>query len=159
MYELFRSIVRARTIVGIMAAGVLAACSLLDGSPSPPAPQQEPEPPAQPQTPPPPLPRRAVRPAPVEAFNPGQLIGLDVEDVKQMIGAPDAVRAASPATVWSYNHTAAACSLEIFFYMDLGSQKLRALAYDVSSTGKPGDQRTAADCAGRIRAGSRDGKR
>lgn len=113
-----------------------------------------------PSAPIPPLPRPAVRRGPagaIEPLDPKRLLGADPEEVRGILGAPDRVREAAPATVWTY--ASSACSLEVFFYMDLGSQKHRVLAYDVNVPGKPNDPRTESGCAGQIRAESRNGKR
>lgn len=106
----------------------------------------------------PPLPpRRPTRPAPAEPMDLSRLVGLDPDDVRKLLGAPDRVREANPATVWAYASNA--CLLEVYFYMDLGSQKLRVLAYDINTAGRANDQRASNGCANQIRAESRDGKR
>ena len=104
-----------------------------------------------------PPPRPAVRTPPAEPVDPAQLDGMDADAVRDLLGAPDRVREASPATVWTY--ASSACLLEVYFYMDLGSQKLRVLAHDISAVGRPNDQRAISSCASQIRAESRDGKK
>jgi hypothetical protein len=145
----------ALTAAVLVALGA-TSCSLftpaqpeLMNPPSAPAPQQ------QAAVPPP---RPAVRtPPPVESVDPKQLDGLNAEEVRNLLGAPDRVREAPPATVWTY--ASSACLLEVYFYMDLGSQKLRVLAHDISAIGRANDQRAINSCASQIRAESRDGKR
>jgi hypothetical protein len=120
-------------------------------------PNTTPEPPQQAAVPPP---RPAVRTPPAEPAEPvdaKQLDGLDADSVRNLLGTPDRVREASPATVWTY--ASSACLLEVYFYMDLGSKKLRVLAHDISAVGRPNDQRAISSCATQIRAESRDGKR
>jgi hypothetical protein len=114
-------------------------------------------PPAQQQQAAVPLPRPAVRTPPAEPVDPKQLDGLAADEVHSLLGAPDRVREAPPATVWTYASTA--CLLEVYFYMDLGSQKLRVLAHDISAVGRTNAQRAISSCATQIRAESRDGKR
>jgi hypothetical protein len=142
-------------LIVLMALGV-AECSLFEPSQPEPVnpPPVMPEPQQQAAVPPP---RPIVRTPPAEAVDPKQLDGLDADAVRNLLGAPDRVREASPATVWTY--ASSACLLEVYFYMDLGSQKLRVLAHDISAIGRPNDQRAISSCATQIRAESRDGKR
>jgi hypothetical protein len=144
-------------LAGVAVLLVLPGCYLLEPD-RPVVAQSEPPPqsPAVQQAAIPPLPRPAVRPAPVEPFDPRGLLGLDAEEVRFVLGLPDRTREANPATVWSYD--SGACSLDLFFYMDLGSQKHRVLAYDVNA-GKSNNERAIAGCAGQIRAQPRDGKK
>ena len=91
------------------------------------------------------------------SFDPKQLIGLEANEVRGLVGKPNEVRDGRPATVWAYR--SGSCALEVYFYLDLGSQKLRALAYDLTSAGRTTDQRAIAVCADQFRAEFRDGKR
>jgi hypothetical protein len=65
----------------------------------------------------------AVAPAPPAR----QLIGLDQGAATRLFGAANAKYAAPPATVWRYRN--AACELDLFFYLDLRSGKMRTLHY------------------------------
>jgi hypothetical protein len=62
------------------------------------------------------------------------LIGLDQPSTAALLGQPSERTEAAPATIWRY--TARSCQLEIYFYLDLKSQVLRALHYEV----KPHDE-------------------
>lgn len=57
------------------------------------------------------------------------LVGLDREQTALLLGAPEAVREQPPATVWSYR--SGDCALNVFFYPDVKTREMRALAYDV----------------------------
>lgn len=106
--------------------------------------------------PPAPVAKPATRSAP-SLLDPKQLIGLDQADTESLLGKPDEIREDHPATVWHYR--AASCTLDLFFYLDLGSRTFRTLAYDVNATKKPGNQRAIKTCAGQIHSEYRDGKR
>lgn len=90
-------------------------------------------------------------------FDPKRLIGLDTAATQDLFGAPDEVREGTPATVWHYK--ARGCTLDIYFYADLGAQALRALAYDVTTAQPTADERSVKACAGQIRADYRAGNR
>lgn len=98
----------------------------------------------------------ATRSAPA-ALDPKQLIGLDQANTENLLGKPDEIREGHPATVWHYRSTS--CTLDLFFYLDLGSRTFRTLAYDVNATKQPGNQRAIKACAGQIHSEYRDGKR
>lgn len=62
-------------------------------------------------------------------LGPDVLVGLDRGQIALLLGAPLDVREQPPATVWSYR--AQNCALNVFFYPDLQTREMRALAYDV----------------------------
>lgn len=62
-------------------------------------------------------------------LNPDIVVGLDREQTTLLLGEPATVRAQPPATVWSYR--AKGCGLNVFFYPDVQTREMRALAYDV----------------------------
>lgn len=64
-------------------------------------------------------------------LQPEALMGLDQRQTKRLLGVPASMEDQSPARVWSYAN--GACTLKVFFYMDLSSQDFRALSYDVKS--------------------------
>jgi hypothetical protein len=68
-----------------------------------------------------------------------RLVGLAPEDAVRMFGLPTAIEEQPPALVWRYSQSR--CELALFFYMDLESERLRTLTYDLTSseTGKPSD--------------------
>lgn len=65
-------------------------------------------------------------------LDPDALMGLDQRQTKRLLGVPAAMEDQSPARVWSYAN--GACTLKVFFFMDLSSQDFRALSYDVKSS-------------------------
>ena len=56
-----------------------------------------------------------------------QLVGLDQPAARHLFGTATEQSAAPPATVWRYRN--ATCELDLFFYLDLRSGKMRALHY------------------------------
>jgi len=58
---------------------------------------------------------------------PSKLIGLDQPAAKQLLGSATEQSEAPPATVWRYRN--ASCELDLFFYLDLRSGKMRTLHY------------------------------
>jgi len=82
--------------------------------------------------PPPAEPKPSVGPSTETAqLAPRILIGLDQREVTELLGAATRTREVPPAVVWEYRMPA--CALDIFFYLDLASQRFRALAYDMKS--------------------------
>ena len=145
--------------------GVLASCA---EKPLPPPPQTVAiEPP-----PPPPPPRRRVFPLPAHKPTPppenavsgpesgteamalaspesiaetpsaSELIGLDQPAASHLLGAATEQSEAPPATIWRYRN--ATCELDLFFYLDLRSGKMRTLHY--AFKGEPADPAGRQDC-------------
>ncbi len=83
-------------------------------------PAQSEVPAAQPETP-------AEEPAQtaLAAPSPGDLIGLDEQHTTALLGPAAAMEARAPATVWHYK--GARCSLDLTFYMEMRSGRMRAL--------------------------------
>lgn len=82
-------------------------------------------------------------------LSPEIVVGLDREQTALLLGEPATVRAQPPATVWSYR--AKGCALNVFFYPDVQTREMRALAYDVlAGEGEPA--RNACFAAIRARA-------
>jgi hypothetical protein len=89
---------------------------------------------AQPETPaaPPEMPARQSE-APAEepaqtalaAPSPADLIGLDEQRTTDLLGPAAAMEARAPATVWHYK--GARCSLDLTFYMEMRSGRMRIL--------------------------------
>ena len=97
-----------------------------------------------------------VRPEPKpNLFDPKSLVGLDQIAVENMMGKPAAIQEEPPATIWQYTDYSGGdgCALKVYFYLDIGTHKLRALSYDINA---PADSDHAADdnrlCVGRIQA-------
>jgi hypothetical protein len=87
----------------------------------PPAPEIEAEPQAEPQ------PQTPAPAATTGSFD--QLLGLDQPQVAALLGAPGTRADAPPATIWRYGD--ATCDVDIYFYLDLQSERMRALHYEV----------------------------
>jgi hypothetical protein len=134
---------RAPAMLASCLALMLAACALFQPPPPPPLP-----PPAAPEASErlPPPPRRKPRPPTVVArlAAPGaegervgldRLIGLDQPQVADMLGEPESRAEAPPATIWRY--AGAGCEVDVYFYLDLQSQAMRALHYEVRSHDPP----------------------
>lgn len=86
-------------------------------------------------------------------FEPRTLIGLKPAQAIAALGDPATVLERSPSMVWRYN--AKGCALDLFFYMDLGANAFRVLAYDIKAgTSSDGAARA---CLGRFRAAA-DGR-
>jgi hypothetical protein len=56
-----------------------------------------------------------------------ELVGLDQPAATHLFGAATEQSSVPPATVWRYRN--ATCELDLFFYLDLRSGKMRALHY------------------------------
>jgi len=104
------------------AAAATAAAEPPTASPAPPAPEVAELPPPAPTVAPPPAP-----PAP----RLDRLIGLNQPEVAQILGEPKSRAEAPPATIWRYDGSD--CALDVYFYLDLQSQAMRALHYEVRS--------------------------
>lgn len=86
-------------------------------------------------------------PKPMEA---DLVIGLAQVEVEELIGEPDLMREEPPATVWVYQ--GANCTLDVYFYLDIKSNKLTALSYHTGPPGQSEDKVAAQSCLGQIRA-------
>jgi hypothetical protein len=76
-----------------------------------------------------PEPQAAVPPRASGAFD--RLIGLDQQHMVALLGSPRQRAESAPATIWRYSGPQ--CELDVYFYLDLQSQTLRALHYEVRS--------------------------
>jgi len=109
-----------------------------DLQPPPPAPPRKPPVPSlvvlAPATP---VPIVTPDPEPLPPVaNPDGLVGLDQPQVEALLGAPEQRSEAAPARIWHY--AGRNCELEVYFYLDLKSQVMRALHYEVKSN-EPSD--------------------
>lgn len=68
-------------------------------------------------------PPQPIAPAP----NPNQLIGLDQAAAIRLLGVASEKLEAAPATIWRYSN--ASCELDLYFYLNLRSGKMRTLHY------------------------------
>jgi hypothetical protein len=74
-------------------------------------------------------------PALPPAGNLDRLIGLDQPHVAGILGSPRSRAESPPATIWRFG--GANCDLDVYFYLDLQSQAMRALHYEVRSHDAP----------------------
>ncbi|HZB93899.1 MAG TPA: hypothetical protein VE397_20795, partial [Stellaceae bacterium] len=117
----------------------------------PPPPPRKPAPPAS-------LVHLRAPPGELPSGGPDQLIGLDQTKVAALLGEPRSRAEAPPATIWRFGGDD--CEIDVYFYLDLQSQAMRALHYEVRSHELPArspqrcydalvsEQRTNADSAG-----------
>jgi hypothetical protein len=121
---------------------------------APPAPRAKPPFVSKRVTPPPPRPKPAIASASADrapaakAFDPETLIGLQPAQAIAALGNPGSVQERSPSMVWRYN--AKGCALDLFFYMDLGANAFRVLAYEFKAGASP--RRADDTCVTRFRA-------
>jgi hypothetical protein len=76
-----------------------------------------------------------------------ELVGLDQSEVTRVLGAAAEQFERPPAMVWRYKN--ATCELDLFFYLDLRSNRLRTLHYAVKGDG--GDPARRQDCLESLR--------
>jgi hypothetical protein len=129
-----------RAIGGI---ALLALCSCATAPPPLPKPPPEPVAPVSllPQTPPPPPPpakppppRKRDEPRPAiaaPAQAPVQLVGLDENQLHQLLGAPASVENHSPGKTLRFRRQD--CVLSLALYPDVESRVFRTLSYEVTS--------------------------
>lgn len=141
MQHVFQRLLIRFGLVSIV-VGMVAGCGLLGSLGSgPPAPQPTPGPPpaappspaARPLPPPPP-----PAPAPLPEI---KIIGLSQDDVAAAFGPPSITLERPPAKVWEYR--SGNCSVEIYFYLDVGRNAFYALHYDSPAPNSPGTPATA----------------
>jgi hypothetical protein len=147
-----RPAMRARVAVPLLAL-LLAGCELFEPQRAPtntaalpPAEAPSPFPLPPPRKPPPPGQALAklTPPGPESpaAGNFDRLIGLDEPKVAEILGEPRSRAEAPPATIWRYVDQS--CDLDVYFYLDLQSQAMRALHYEVRNHDSP--ERSAQRC-------------
>jgi hypothetical protein len=136
-----RMIARAPVVLTVGLALALAGCELFQPPPLPPPPR--PTLPMSERLPSPPHRKPAPPGASLARLESGmhaavgldKLIGLDQTQVADMLGEPRSRTQAPPATIWRY--AGAGCEVDVYFYMDLQSQAMRALHYEVRSHEQP----------------------
>lgn len=92
------------------------------------------------------VPRPKIKP---EIVDPKTLVGLDKMAIEQMLGAPQHITLAQPATVWAWEQDG--CRMRLFFYPDLAAQKFRALTYEISAEQPKKNAMLIETCASRIK--------
>lgn len=80
------------------------------------------------------------------------VVGLDQPEVTRVLGAATEQFEQPPAMVWRYKN--ATCQLDLFFYLDLRSNRLRTLHYAVKGDG--GDPAKRQDCLESLRVARSD---
>jgi hypothetical protein len=96
---------------------------------------------------------KPTRPINVPGVDPRTLIGKNQAEAQDVLGPPNTVRNAPPATIWQYDTDG--CTLDVFFYMDLGSNSLRALAYDAKLRDPAATEQAIAQCVGLVQVTNR----
>lgn len=64
---------------------------------------------------------------------PETIIGLDEASLRARLGEPHLIEEQPPGIRWQYGATD--CTVQVFFFMEVETQKLRVLSYDVTGTG------------------------
>lgn len=152
----------------VAAICVLAGCEALEGvllkSPEPAATDAPPTQAALPSRGTPtaavvPPARPGVKPArqTVPSVDPKALIGKNQTEAEAVLGPPNVVQNAPPATIWQYRVNG--CTLDLFFYMDIGSNSLKALAYDARFAETTANEDAIAQCVGLVQVTNRAGRR
>jgi hypothetical protein len=70
-----------------------------------------------------------------------ELLGLDPQHTKELLGPATQTRNRSPATVWHYK--SGRCELDLSFYMEMKSGQMRTLHYDFKGEADSPEQRQA----------------
>ena len=70
-----------------------------------------------------------------------ELVGLDEQRAAQLLGPAAATDTRSPATVWHYKSSR--CELDLAFYMEMRSGRMRTLHYDFKGSADNSEQRRA----------------
>ena len=58
----------------------------------------------------------------------GELVGLDEERAGELLGPAASIETRAPANIWHY--ASSRCELDLVFYMEMGSGRMRILHYD-----------------------------
>jgi hypothetical protein len=89
-------------------------------------------------------------------FGPATIVGLDEAATVDLLGRPASTTDTPPLRSWRY--ASDTCVLDVFFYMDVNSQRFRALSFKLKSddhvpdTSTPDAARAANRCYDEIRA-------
>ncbi|HET8726445.1 MAG TPA: hypothetical protein VFO41_02950 [Alphaproteobacteria bacterium] len=73
---------------------------------------------------------------------PETIIGLDETDMRERFGEPQWIQEEPPGVRWQYG--TASCTVDVFFFMEVQTQELRVLSYDV--TGQVDAQQSEQQC-------------
>jgi hypothetical protein len=77
-----------------------------------------------------PEPRVKPEPPPKPSYDPSILIGLNEAQVIAAIGDPDTREEKAPAHIWRYS--ANECTVNLFFYLDLGDEEFHLLSHETN---------------------------
>ncbi|HVH75089.1 MAG TPA: hypothetical protein VM755_09240 [Stellaceae bacterium] len=131
-----------RPLLLVLAASLLLSCA--HHKPAPPPAVAPPPPPAPPPQPVyHPVPRPEEKPSPPPHLPPADsLVGLGQKDAVRLFGEAAERTEEPPATVWRYRTDN--CELDLYFYLDLKSGRMRALRY--AFAGDATDRESQHDC-------------
>jgi hypothetical protein len=101
-------------------------------------------------------PARDPRRGEPERYDPHRLIGLNRDQVKQLLGLPDHARDEASGLVWSFRRRD--CSLDIVFYSSVDGTDLRVFQYNIGSDASERD-RSGELCVGSMVTSARDKQR
>lgn len=86
---------------------------------------------SKPVPPPPSKPQQSEGEAPIPAsFEPQQFIGREATELVAMLGEPEEISEAPPATIWRYQ--VVGCRMDVFLYRNVETRQLRSLSYKIS---------------------------
>ena len=103
-------------------------------------------------------PRPGVKPVPnVAPIDPRSIIGKSQGEAAAMLGQPSAIQNSPPATIWQYRTDV--CVLDVFFYMDMGTNSLRALDYDARLPDAAASDESIGRCMGLVQVTNRASSR
>lgn len=161
---MYANLSAAPAVMTILIAA-LAGCGAIDELAHPVEPNAAAAPPAprvKPKRVAPPAPRPKPRiayaaktvdpPSTPPVFDAEKLIGLKPAQALAALGNPTTVHERSPSMVWRYDEKG--CALDLFFYLDLGANAFRVLAYEMKAPSSPGGAEPA--CHRRFRAAMDD---
>ncbi len=80
------------------------------------------------------------------------IVGISEYEVASLFGFPEKVMERPPAVVWRYSSQK--CHLSLFFYMDVNTDSLRVLTYEVEP-----EKEIAAQCITAVRDGFANGRK
>lgn len=82
-------------------------------------------------------------------LDPKALLGKNEYETRDILGPPSVIRAAASATIWRYQTDD--CSLDLFFYMDLGTRSLKTLDYEFKTLPSATENPSNSACVAHIR--------
>jgi hypothetical protein len=99
-------------------------------------------------------PRPGIKPPlNVPPVDPHTIVGKSQDQMVAMLGQPTAIQNSPPATIWQYRTDS--CVLDVLFYMDMGTNSLRALDYDARFPDAPANDELIGRCMGIVQVTNR----